>query len=132
MNCCVPTRRDYERQPERPGFTSCARSLYALDALDSGEKQQFEAHLRDGCDACQAELRSLQAVTVGISTALAVDPPAQLRDRLMARVARTPRMPGIAYNESGLLIARSQEINWQILAPGISYKTLYRDRGAQL
>ncbi len=76
----------------------------------------------------RAELLSLQDVTVGIASSVVADPPAQLRDRLMERVGRTPRMPGIAYNESGVLIARSQEINWRILAPGITYKPLYRDQ----
>jgi hypothetical protein len=87
--------------------------LYALDALDSGEKQLFEAHLREGCAPCRTELLSLQDVTVGIASSVVADPPVQLRDRLMERVGRTPRMPGIAYNESGVLIARSQEINWR-------------------
>lgn len=101
--------------------------FYALDALDSDDKQQFEDHLRSGCEACELELRSMRDVATGIAAAVATDPPARLRDRLMERVARTPRAPGIAYNESGILVARSQEISWKSIAPGISYKPLYRD-----
>jgi hypothetical protein len=73
-------------------------ALYALDSLDAHEKQLFEEHLRAGCEACSAEIRSLQDVTSGIARSVAADPLAQLRDRLMARVSRTPRRPGLAYN----------------------------------
>jgi quercetin dioxygenase-like cupin family protein len=103
-------------------------ALYALDALDAGEKTQFEDHLRAGCESCAAEVRSLHDVGIAIGASVPIDPPATLRERLMSRVARTPRRPGIAYDESGLLIARSEEISWKTLAPGISYKPLYRDK----
>ena len=100
--------------------------LYALGALDAREKEQFEKHLAN-CQACAAELQDLREVATGIASTVATQPPAELRERLIARVARSPRRPGLAYNESGLLIARSHEINWRTLAPGISYKPLYQD-----
>jgi len=115
-------------QPNNPESLHGLAALFALGALEDGDAQRFEDHLRGGCDICAAELRRLQDVVTGIASSVAATPPPQLRDRLMARVARTPRTPGLAYNEAGLLIARSQEISWQSLAPGITYKPLYRDK----
>jgi anti-sigma factor ChrR (cupin superfamily) len=103
-------------------------SRYALNDLDTHDKQSFEKHLSEGCDDCQEELRSLHQLTAIIGAAVAVDPPPQLRERLISRLARTPRTPGLAYNEGGLLIARSQEIAWRNVAPGITYKPLHRDK----
>lgn len=34
--------------------------LYALDVLSGSEKERLEAHLRDGCDICEPELRLFQ------------------------------------------------------------------------
>jgi quercetin dioxygenase-like cupin family protein len=103
-------------------------SLYALQALDAREKTKFEEHLRAGCESCAAEVAALRQTSAAIGSSVPVDPPAHLRDRLMARVARSPRSPGIAYNESGVLVARSEEISWKTLAPGISFKPLFRDK----
>jgi hypothetical protein len=103
-------------------------SLYALDALDTRETAQFEEHLRIGCEACAAQVAALRQASIAIGSSVPIEPPAGLRDRLLARVARTPRRPGIAYDESGLLIARSDEISWKTLAPGISFKPLFRDK----
>jgi len=54
-------------------------------------------------------------------------PSHQLRERLLSRVSHSPRVPGILLEQSGLLIARSDELGWQTMAPGISYKPLYQD-----
>ncbi len=103
-------------------------SLYALGGLGPAEEKHFEEHLRMGCEACSAELRSLEDVTSALAASIAVEPPSQLRERLMARVTRMPRTPGIAYHEAGVLIARSKEIDWKPFAPGITFKPLYRDK----
>lgn len=71
-----------------------AAALYAVGALGAEERAAFEAHVR-GCAACAADLRAFTAVAHGLAyTAPQVDPPASLRDRVLA-VARqggaTPR-----------------------------------------
>ena len=38
-------------------------SLYALEALDAGEKIAFEEHLRQGCEACAKDVRSFTDIT---------------------------------------------------------------------
>ncbi len=59
---------------------------YALDALDTAEREAFERHL-DGCEQCQEELASFWEVTSAL--AVAADGPAPtagLRDRILADV----------------------------------------------
>ena len=41
-------------------------AAYVLGALDAGERQAFEAHLRS-CPVCVEEVRSLQRVTDALS-----------------------------------------------------------------
>jgi anti-sigma factor ChrR (cupin superfamily) len=102
-------------------------SLYALGSLDAGEKIAFEEHLRQGCDACAEDVRSFANVANRIGESVPVVPPRQLRERLLSTVSRSPRVPGILFDQGGLLIARSDELAWQTMSPGISYKPLYDD-----
>lgn len=61
-------------------------TLYALDALDPDEVRAFEAHLA-ACDACQAEVAEAREVAAALSATVATDPPAHLRDAVLAEVA---------------------------------------------
>jgi len=101
--------------------------LYAVGALDAAEKIAFEEHLRQGCDGCAKEVRSFTHAANLVGESVPAVPPQQLRERLLSRVSRSPRAPGILFEQSGLLIARSDELAWQTLAPGIVYKPLYED-----
>ena len=102
-------------------------SLYALGALDAAEKIAFEEHLRQGCESCAKDVRSFTDVSHLIGESAPAAPPQQLRERLLSRISQSPRTPGILLERSGVLIARSDELAWQPLAPGISYKPLYAD-----
>jgi len=102
-------------------------SLYALDALDDAERKEFEEHLRKGCDKCAADVRSFSGVANLIGESFEAAPSPQLRERLLQRVSRSTGVPGILFKQSGLLIARSDELKWQTLAPGIFLKPLYED-----
>jgi quercetin dioxygenase-like cupin family protein len=102
-------------------------SLYALGALDAGEKIAFEEHLHQGCNTCAEDLLSFTDVASLIGESVPAKPSPQLRDRLLSRVNRSPRVPGILFEQSGLLIARSDELAWQTMAPGIFSKPLYED-----
>lgn len=58
-------------------------AAYALDALDRGEREQFEVHLRD-CESCRERLRWLQPAVDCLPAAVPQErPPATLRARLM-------------------------------------------------
>jgi len=111
---------------------------YALDALDAEEKSAFEAHL-SGCTACQEDVRSFRAVTGLLATGVPpVTPPAQLKQRILAEVAKV-RPLETARREAP--VARARRAAW--LAPAlaaslvfaISALVLYaieRGRGADL
>jgi len=101
-------------------------SLYALGALDAGERTVFEEHL-ESCATCAKDVRSFNVIANLIGESVPAMPPPQLRERLLSRVGRSPRAPGILLEQSGLLIARSDELAWQTMAPGISFKPLYAD-----
>jgi hypothetical protein len=102
--------------------------LYALGALEGEDQRIFEEHLRRGCTACEAELRSLGEVTASLGSAVQAEPPAGLRSRLLAKVRSAPRVPGVLFEQGGLLISRSAEVAWQTMAPGIEFKPLHIDQ----
>jgi anti-sigma factor RsiW len=64
---------------------------YAADALDPLERDVFERHL-ETCDSCQAEVRELQATTARLAVGVSATPPAALRGRVLAEVARTRQL----------------------------------------
>jgi anti-sigma-K factor RskA len=66
---------------------------YALDALDSGaEQDRFERHL-NRCQNCTTEVRGFQETATRLGMAAARQPPPQMRERVMAAVARTRQLP---------------------------------------
>ncbi len=62
-------------------------ALAAVGALDSDERQRFDAHLAVGCAECERDLAEWSAVAAVLPVALpAVEPPAGHRERMMARL----------------------------------------------
>jgi quercetin dioxygenase-like cupin family protein len=74
-------------------------------------------------------VRSFADIANLIGESVPAVPSQRLRERLLLRVSHSPRVPGILFNHGGLLIARTDELAWQAVAPGISYKLLYEDAG---
>ena len=67
--------------------------LYVLGALAANERSEFERHLQS-CDACVAEVRSLAGTAAALPHAVPiVDPPAGLRNRVLAVTGRTTAAP---------------------------------------
>ena len=61
-------------------------ALYVIDAMTAEERRAFESHLRS-CAECQAEVASLEGVDEALAGAVPqIDPPAALRDRVMASI----------------------------------------------
>jgi anti-sigma-K factor RskA len=68
---------------------------YALDCLDPQEAQIVAAHLAD-CSECRQELRAYQDIVADLPLAVPqFDPPAGLKDKILARASRqTPSDSG--------------------------------------
>jgi anti-sigma factor RsiW len=65
---------------------------YALDALDGSELTRFNRHL-DRCQSCASEVRGFREVATAMAFAATTEAPAEMRDRVMAAVARTRQVP---------------------------------------
>ena len=59
---------------------------YALDAVESGERDRFERHLR-GCRSCEREVRGFTATATALGMAAAADPPQGLKQAVLAAIA---------------------------------------------
>jgi type VI protein secretion system component VasF len=61
--------------------------LYTLGILEDEEREEIEAHLSRGCEACRQSLRDALATNAAVLTAApAIKPPARLKRRVMASV----------------------------------------------
>ena len=67
---------------------------YAVDAVDEFERAQFERHLSD-CPSCRAEVDSLREAGSLISETSAVEPPASLRDSVLAGIQTVRPLPPV-------------------------------------
>jgi anti-sigma-K factor RskA len=65
---------------------------YAVDALDAGERAQFEEHLAS-CAECRAEVASLQEATAVLGGLEEAAPPPSLRDSVLAGIATVRPLP---------------------------------------
>lgn len=67
---------------------------YAVDALDDIERAQFERHLAD-CPACRFEVESLREAGALLAETVAEEPPAGLRDKVLADIATVRPLPPV-------------------------------------
>ena len=66
---------------------------YALDALEpEAERDRFTRHL-SRCQSCASEVRGFREVATAMAFAATAEPPAGLRDRVLAAAARTRQLP---------------------------------------
>jgi hypothetical protein len=66
---------------------------FALDALQGGaERERFSRHV-SRCPSCASEVRGFREVATALAFAAAVEPPPELRDRVLAAAARTRQLP---------------------------------------
>ena len=66
---------------------------YALDALEEGsELTRFSRHL-NRCQSCASEVRGFREVATAMAFAATTEPPAEMRDQVIAAVARTRQLP---------------------------------------
>src|SRR5918998_425821 len=67
---------------------------YAVDALDTAELAEFEAHLAT-CEICRDEVAELCETAAELSLLVLADPPPGLRDDIMAEIRLTPQPPAV-------------------------------------
>jgi len=66
-------------------------ALYSVGALDGDDLAQFEAHLAEGCERCEAIVReSREALTRTVLAASRAVPPPEAKAALQARIAAIP------------------------------------------
>jgi hypothetical protein len=66
---------------------------YALDALDEGsELTRFTRHL-SRCQSCASEVRGFREVATAMAFGATTEAPPEMRDRVLAAVARTRQLP---------------------------------------
>lgn len=66
-------------------------AAYALDALDARERVAFEAHY-PSCEVCRADVLDFRSTLAVVAEAEAVDPPSDLRRRVLEEIARTRQL----------------------------------------
>ena len=65
---------------------------YALDAVASTERAEFELHLRE-CPSCRLEVREFRATAGRLALAVRTEPPPELKVMVLAEVANTRQRP---------------------------------------
>lgn len=65
---------------------------YAVDALDDVERVGFERHLAE-CAECRAEVASLREAAAALADDVAVAPPPELREAVLAGIAKVRPLP---------------------------------------
>jgi len=65
-------------------------AAYALDALDDGERAEFEAHLAT-CPECTDEIAGFAGVVESLAESPSVTPPAHLRAAILSQLDATPQ-----------------------------------------
>ena len=73
---------------------------YVLDALSESERDSFERHLQH-CPLCQDEVRGLRETAARLGLAKTLDPPPQLRPRVLAAAYRTRQLPPLVGDQIG-------------------------------
>ncbi len=103
-------------------------ALYALEALGDDAQRQFARALETASASTREEVAAFQDVVQELAfSGPAIAPPASLKERLMARIAREPQEPG---EHTGFTFVRSQGLAWQELGSGLSMKVLFQDAAA--
>lgn len=74
---------------------------YVLDALSEPERDSFERQLQY-CPLCEDEVRGLREAAARLGLAKTLDPPPQMRTRVLAAAYRTRQLPPPARERTGL------------------------------
>jgi predicted ChrR family anti-sigma factor len=110
-------------------------ALYTLGALSQHEARAFEEHLSEGCEACAAEREAFDGVVSSLAFGVReVDPPTEIREKLMARLGEETRATSSSDASSrpnvlqDFATLRADEGEWIKMSRNIFFKQLYVDR----
>jgi anti-sigma-K factor RskA len=90
---------------------------YVLDALSEPERDSFERHLQH-CPLCEDEVRGLRETAARLGLAKTLDPPPQLRPRVLAAAYRTRQLPPPVGDQIGLERRRARVRRLFAASPG--------------
>src|SRR5271155_3315337 len=105
-------------------------ALYVAGALSGEEAGDFEAHLKQGCEVCGAEVKAFSQVTDELAGAVPSEAPsAKLRERVLDKIASEVRARNSAtIDKNGMRFMLSNLMPWEGTAiKGIESKVLFRD-----
>lgn len=119
--------------PERPNEQLDRAPLHALHALDGQDLIEFERLLEDEgaeAQAARAEVAEFRLTAAKLATLVPpVQPPPDLKARLMAGIQAEPQRP--ASPEREFTFIRASEGTWLEITAGMTMKVLYNDPGTQ-
>ena len=84
---------------------------YVLDAVEDGDRAQFERHLLS-CDQCRDDVRGLRETTARLAAAAAIAPRPELRQSTMQAAAVTRQLPPVVIGER--TAATSRRVRWPV------------------
>ena len=100
-------------------------ALYALEALGDDAQRQFTRSLETASASTKEEVAAFQEVMQELAfSGPAIEPPASLKAKLMARIAQEPQDQEGA---GDFTFVRSAQMAWRDLGPGVSMKMLFND-----
>jgi hypothetical protein len=105
-------------------------ALYVVGKLGVEEAREFEAHLKQGCEVCAAEVKAFSLVADELAAAvLPLRPSAKLRERVLDKIAREVRAGNSAtIGQNGMHFMLSNLMPWEGTSiKGIETKVLFRD-----
>ena len=125
----------HKHEPGSSEMVELAAS-YVLGCLSEKEGAEFESHLREGCEICNAEISRVSVDVETLAQSSAPDVPVGMRERFLIRMQKEPDTSSLAseglLNSSGMFIARTEAMNWQAgAAPGVWAKLLFADQQRQ-
>lgn len=98
-------------------------ALYSLGLLEPELARAFAEHVV-GCALCSNEVRAFDQAATELAFSAELEPPAHLRDRVLAAIQDQPE---------AISIIRAHEGGWVATPfPGVSVKPLYLDRKSKL
>jgi anti-sigma factor ChrR (cupin superfamily) len=125
----------HKHEPGSSEMVELAAS-YVLGCLSETERAEFESHLREGCEICNAEISRVGVDVAALARSSAPAVPPGMRERFLIRMQKEADTSSLVHevlpNSSGMFIARTEAMNWQAgAAPGIWAKVLFADQQRQ-